>query len=99
MRIQVKGDGHSINIPIPTGLIFSKPSVWLYLKLAKKYSSQAPKYIPEDAEQAAENMPVNIPKEAMYALCAELIRIKRKHGSWVLVEVQSASGEEVRITL
>lgn len=99
MRIRVKADGHNINIPIPTGLIFSKPSVWIYLKLARKFSSYAAQYIPEEAENMAERVLENIPDEAMYALCTEIMRIKHKYGHWDLVEVQSSSGEIVKVTL
>jgi len=99
MRIQIKGDGHNIKIPIPTGLIFSKPSVWLYLKMGRKYSSRASKFIPEDIEISADQILDRIPDEAVYALCAELRRIKRRHKHWVLVEVHGADGEEVCITL
>ena len=99
MRIQVKAHGHSINIPIPTGLIFSKPSVWLYLKLARKVSSRASRYIPENVEESVDEILEKLPDDAVYALCAEIMRIKRKHGTWKLVEVQSASGEEIQITL
>ena len=99
MKIQVKADGHNLTIPIPTAMIFSKPSVWLYLKLARKYSSEAKKYIPQDIEISADAFLTKLPEEAVYALCAEIMRIKRRHGSWPLVEVKSASGEEVHITL
>ena len=99
MRIRVRADGHHINIPIPTGLIFSKPAVWLYLKLARRYSGRARQYISADTEQAADTILANIPDEAVYALCAELMRIKKKYGKWDLVEVKAASGEEVNITL
>lgn len=99
MKIQIKADGHNIKIPIPTGLIFSKPSVWLYLKLARKFSARASEYIPGDIEITADRLLDKIPEEAVYALCAELMRVKRRHGSWTMVEVKSASGEEVTITL
>lgn len=99
MKIQIKADGHNISIPIPTALIFSKPSVWLYLKLAKKFSSQAKDYIPEDIEISMDSLLTQFPEETVYALCAELMRIKRKYGSWELVHVISSDGEEVHITL
>jgi hypothetical protein len=99
MRIRVTGAGHNITIPIPTRLIFSKPSVWLYLKLARKFASCAQNYIPEDTDYAADKMMAQIPKEAAYALCAEIIRIKRQHGRWTLVEVHSSDGSGVEITL
>ena len=99
MRIKVKAEGHNINIPIPTGLIFSKPAVWLYMKLARRYSGHAREYISADTEQVADKVLSHIPDEAVYALCAELMRIKKKYGKWDLVEVKTASGEEVNITL
>ena len=99
MRIQVRSDSHNISIPIPTGMIFSKPSVWLYLKLARKASSRASRYVPEDVEVSVDEILEKLPDEAVYALCAEIMRIKRKYGKWDLVEVQSSSGEEVKITL
>lgn len=99
MRIHVRADGHNIQIPIPTGLIFSKASVWLYLKLARSFSSRAKQYIPADVEITADEILEKLPEEAVYALCAEIMRIKRKHGHWDLVEVKSSSGEEVKITL
>lgn len=99
MRIQVKAEGHNINIPIPTGLIFSKPSVWLYLKLARKFSSRASRYVPENVEISVDGILEKLPDEAVYALCGEIMRIKRKYGHWDLVEVKSSSGEEVLIRL
>ena len=35
----------------------------------------------------------------MHAICEELRRIMKKHGSWELVDFQSADGEKIRITL
>lgn len=99
MRIRVRGEGHNIQIPIPTGMIFSKASVWLYLKLARTYSSRAKQYIPADVEVTVDEILEKLPDEAVYAICAEIMRIKRKHGHWDLVEVKSSSGEEVTITL
>ena len=49
----------------------------------------AKKYSPE----------MNLPDGALPALCEELRRIKKKYGTWELVEVESASGEHVKITL
>ncbi len=99
MRIRVKGEGHNINIPIPTGLIFSKPSVWLYINLARKLSSRASRYVSENVEVSVDEILEKLPDEAIYAICGEIMRIKRKHGHWNLVEVKSADGEEVTITL
>ena len=84
MRIKVKGDGHNINIPLPTSLVFSKGTVWLANHFGRKYAGDAMR---------------DIPPEALDKLFAEFRRIKRKHKHWVLVEVHSADGEDVEITL
>lgn len=99
MKIRIKGDGHSFCIGIPTGLIFSKPSVWLYLKIARKTCAAAGRYVPEHAEELTENWLDKLPDEAVFAICEELRRIKRKHGTWELVNVESSSGDLVKITL
>lgn len=99
MKIQVTGDGHNIVIPVPTGLIFNRVSVSLWLKIIRKQSKDSARYIPEYAEEKADAFFAKIPDEALYALCAEIMRIKRKRGSWKLVEVESAGGEKVLITL
>lgn len=84
MRIRVKGDGHNINIPIPTNLVFSKGTVWLAKHFGRKYAGNAMQ---------------DIPPEALDKLFAELRRIKRRHKHWTLVEIRSADGQEVYITL
>ena len=99
MRIRIRGEGHNIQIPIPTGMIFSKPSVWLYLKLVRRTSNRMSRYVPENAEVSFDEVLEKLPDEAVYALCAEIMRIKRKYGKCDLVEVMSSSGEEVTITL
>lgn len=99
MKIRIKGGGHSFCIAIPTGLIFSKPSVWLYLKLAKKNIAYAERYMPEDVDVSVNSFLGNMPEEAVYAICEELRRIKKKHGSWELVAVESSDGGLVKVTL
>lgn len=84
MRIRIKSDGYNMNIILPTGLIFSKGTVWLVNHVGRKYAADAMK---------------NIPPEALDALFAEFRNIKRRYRSWDLVEVESASGEKVLITL
>ena len=84
MRIQAKGEDYKVNLVLPTGLVFSKGMVWLANHVGRKYAGDAMKAIPP---------------EALDKLFAELRRIKRKYGSWKLVEVESAEGEEVLISL
>jgi hypothetical protein len=99
MKIRVTGNGHNISIPIPTRLIFSKTSVKIYLKLARTFSSKGARYLPEHVENKAENWLDKIPEEIILALCAEIMRIKKKHGHWNLVEVHTSDGEHIEITL
>ena len=84
MRIKVKSGDTNINIPVPTNLVFSKGSVWLANRFGRKYAGDALK---------------DLPPEALDKLFAEFRRIKRKHGSWDLVEVESSDGSQVLIRL
>lgn len=84
MKIQVKGNGYDINLLLPTALIFGKGTVWLANHFGRKYAGDAMK---------------DIPPEALEALFAEFRSIKRKYGSWDLVEVESATGDRVLIRL
>lgn len=84
MRIRIKVDGQNINLVLPTGLVFGKGTVWLANHVGRKYAGDAMK---------------NIPPKALEVLFSEFRRIKRKRGSWNLVEVESSDGEQVLITL
>lgn len=46
-----------------------------------------------------ENAGISITPEAANRLTEEIRRIKKKYGTWELVEVHSADGESVKITL
>ena len=84
MRIKVRSEDTNINIPLPTNLVFSRGTVWLADRFGRKYAGDAMK---------------DIPPEALDRLFGEFRRIKRQYGHWTLVEVRSANGEEVEITL
>ena len=84
MKIHVKYNERSVRLRLPTGLVFNKGTVWLANHVARKYAGDAMK---------------DIPPEALDRLFAELRRIKGIHGSWDLVEVKSADGNEVLIQL
>ena len=84
MRIQIRGGGHDMNLCFPTWLCFSRATVWFANHFGRKYAEDAMK---------------NIPPEALEALFAEFRRIKKKHGSWELVDVESSSGERVKVIL
>ena len=99
MRIRIKTGRHSFCLAIPTGLIFGKLSAWLYLKFVRKTCSVAGQYMPDNMMDYGGISWENLPDHAIYAFCEELRRIKKRKGSWVLLDVESASGERVKITL
>ena len=84
MKIRVQGEERGFTILLSTSLIFSKGTAWLACHIGRKYAEDAMK---------------DIPPEAMAALFAELRRVKKKHGSWELVDVHSADGERVQVIL
>ena len=84
MKIQIRNKEFGFFIPLPTNLVFSKGTAWLANHFGRKYAGDALK---------------DIPPEALDALFAEFRRIKKKHGTWELVEVESSDGDRVRITL
>ena len=84
MKIHVKYDEGNIRLWLPTNLVFSKGTVWLANRVGRKYAGEAMK---------------EIPPEALDKLFTELRWIKGIHGSWDLVEVKSADGNEVLIQL
>lgn len=83
MRIRVKSDDVNLNLVLPTGLLVGKTVVKLANTIGRRYT---------DALD-------DIPPEALEILCAELRRIKKKYGTWDLVDVQSADGDIVQIIL
>lgn len=84
MRIRIQSVEHQFTVLLPTRLVFSKATVWLANHFGRKYAGDAMK---------------DIPPEAMDALFAEFRRIKKKHGSWELVDVETAGGERVKVVL
>ena len=84
MKIIVKSGEHDIRLGIPTSWIFSRGSAFLAEKLGRKY--------------APESM-VDIPPDAIPILCAELRKIKKKYGTYELLELETANGQYVKITL
>lgn len=83
MKIKIRSEERSFTVVLPTRMIFSKSILKFGLRIGKKYSAEVPE----------------IPPEAVDALCDEIKRIKKRHGSWELVNVQSADGEQVQIIL
>ena len=84
MRIQVTSSENVVDIPIPTALIFNDLTALIGCSAIRKYS-------PPGVQ--------NLSHRQISVLFAEFRRIKRKYGSWVLVDIQSADGQTVQITL
>ena len=99
MRIRVKTADQNINIPIPTGMIFGRISVWTGVKIAKIMCKSKHSCVPEHAKEHLEGFFERMPEKSIYILCDELMRIKRKHENWTLVEVDSVNGDHIQITL
>lgn len=84
MKIQVENRERSFTVPLPTTLVFSRGTAWLANHFGRKY---------------AEDMFKDIPPQAMKAMMAEFRRIKKKYGTWELVDVESADGQRVKVIL
>lgn len=84
MRIRVKSGDTNLNLVLPTRLLVGKTVVKLANTIGRRYATDALK---------------DISPEALEILCAELRRIKKKYGTWELVDVESADGETVQIIL
>ena len=84
MKIRIQEKDRNFTLRIPTALIFSRFT-------AKLTSRAACKYAPDAL--------ANISPEHLEALMAELGRIRKKLGRWELVEVESADGTYIKITL
>ena len=100
MKIRIETNERSFSIPLPTGLIFSSGSAWILQHLGNKYARASgmddPDFVLFDfsGHEGKEISP-----DAMKRLFAELRRIKKRYGSWELVDVQSSGGQHIRITL
>ena len=84
MKIQIQNGEKDLVIPIPDFLLSPKLIPWLAEKFGRKAA-------PEVLEQ--------IPPEVLEYLFRELRSIKKKHGSWELVDIQSANGDKIHIIL
>lgn len=84
MRIHLKSGDQNIRMVFPTGLIFSKAVAWLGVRYGLRYAGDSMK---------------NLTAEQIDLLFAEFRRIKKKHGRWELVDVESSNGDLVKIIL
>ena len=84
MKIRIKSKEQNLRISIPTGLVFSPLGARFICRYGLQYAGDAMK---------------DISPEALTALFAEFRRIKKEHGSWELVHVESSDGELVKVVL
>ena len=84
MKIHIKSKEQNLRIRIPTGLVFSPLGARFICRYGLQYAGDAMK---------------DVSPEALKALFAEFRRIKRKHGSWELVDIESSDGELVKVVL
>ena len=84
MRIQITSKQRKYGVSIPNRLIFNGITVRIACAAANKEIVYA-----DD----------KISPAVMNTLFSELNRIREKHGSWSLVQVESADGDTIEITL
>lgn len=84
MKIRIETPNSRLTFFLPTGLLFGRSGAWLVKRCGRKFYGDAVK---------------NIPPQTVNALFAQICRIKKEHGNWDLVEVESADGEYVKIQL
>lgn len=83
MKICKSTGGKRNCVVMPTRLLFSKSILELGLRMGKRYSDIIP----------------DLPPQAVEAFCDEIQRIKKKHGNWELIQMETADGEEVQVIL
>ena len=84
MKIRIETAEKNLTIPVPDALLSPKLIPWIAEKIGRKKA-------PEALER--------IPPGALEVIFRELRRTKKRYGSWELVDIQSANGEHIRITL
>lgn len=85
MKIKVnESGGKGFSLSLPTRMIFSPKLLQFAIRTGRKHADAG---IPD------------IPPETVKSLCAEVKRIKKKSGTWTLVDIESADGDLVQITL
>lgn len=84
MRIHVTSEDHNIRLCIPTNLFFNP----MVARFAVRYGLRN---APDSVR--------SISPEAMDSLFAEFRRIKKQHGRWELVDMETSTGDKVKIVL
>ena len=84
MRIHVQDGKRNIRFWFPTGFIFSSITAEIAALTMRKYVNDPH---------------VNLSSEQLRVLFAEMRRIKQRHGSWELVNVEGAKGEVIQVII
>lgn len=84
MKIHVTSEDHNIHLWIPTNLFFNP----MVAHFAVRYGLR---HAPDSAR--------NISPDAMDSLFAEFRRIKKQYGRWELVDMETSTGDKVKIVL
>lgn len=84
MRIHVKDGERNIRFWLPTGFIFSSITAEITAFTMRKYVNDPH---------------VNLSSKQLRVLFAEMRRIKQRHGSWELVNVEGAKGEVIQVII
>lgn len=85
MKIKFKDSGGTgFAFALPTRMLFSPKMLKFAIRTGQKHvEAEVP----------------HIPPEAVDALCAEIKRIKKKHGTWTLIDIESADGDLVQVII
>lgn len=84
MKICISSNHQNIKLYFPTRLIFNTITAKFANTLGRRFANDSLK---------------DISPEALELLCAELGNVKKKYGKWELLQIKSASGEIIEITL
>lgn len=84
MRIRVHSEGFNLNLLLPTNLIFSDFMASIGGHVGAKYAGDAMK---------------GMTPAQLRRLFREFRKIKRKYGSWELVDIQSSCGDIIKVIL
>ena len=85
MRINIESEGKKIRLALPSGLIYGLVFGRAGLKYLKRYV---------DADMFA-----NMTKKDMKKIRKTLLRMRKIHKSWNVVEVDSSDGDRIKIRL
>ena len=93
MKIQVDNGTHNIKIPLPSSLIFSDLSAFITYKAIKNV------IIKKDEAEVFDQKSKETVKTLIKCGYKALKETKKKYPQFILVDIESADGEKILITL